>query len=76
MGKSLEISKADALWVFSENRIFRRIWVSKNSLVLMDLSIGSVLEILVLTKYAECTSRRVKRTSGARDVINLVHVLF
>ena len=27
-----------------------------------------MLELLVLKKYAECTSRRVKWTSGARDV--------
>ena len=34
-----------------------------------DLSIGSVLERLVLKNDAECTSRRVKRTSGARVLI-------
>ena len=28
-----------------------------------------MLELLVLKKYAECTSRRVKRTSGARVMI-------
>ena len=27
-----------------------------------------MLELLVLKKYAECTSQRVKRTSGARDL--------
>ena len=36
----------------------------------MDLSIGSVLERLVLKNAAECTSQRLKRTSGAR-VMNL-----
>ena len=35
----------------------------------MDLSIGSVLERLVLKKYAECTSQRLKWTSGARVMI-------
>ena len=29
----------------------------------------SVLERLVLKKYAECTSQRLKRTSGARVMI-------
>ena len=69
MGKSLDISKAGALWVFSENRIFRPIWVSKNLFVLMDLSIGSLLERLVLKNAAECTSQRLKRPSGGRVMI-------
>ena len=37
----------------------------------MKLIPKSVLERLVLKKHAECTSQRVKRTSGARDMINL-----
>ena len=69
MGKSLEISKAGALWVFSENRIFKPIWVSKNLFVWMDLSIGSVLERLVLKNAAERTSQRLKWTSEARVMI-------
>ena len=32
----------------------------------VDLSIGSVLDVLVLKNDAECTSQRLKRTSGAR----------
>ena len=35
----------------------------------MDLSIGSVLERLVLKNAAECTSQRLKWTSGARVMI-------
>ena len=35
----------------------------------MDLSIGSVLDVLVLKNDAECTSQRLKRTSGARVLI-------
>ena len=35
----------------------------------MYLSIGSVLELLVLKNAAECTSQRLKRTSGARVMI-------
>ena len=35
----------------------------------MDLSIGSVLELLVLKNDAECTSQRLKWTSGARVMI-------
>ena len=30
------------------------------------MSLGSALEVLVLKNLAECTSQRVKRTSGAR----------
>ena len=32
----------------------------------LELSIGSVLELLVLKNDAECTSQRLKWTSGAR----------
>ena len=38
----------------------------KNDRIWMVLSLRSMLELLVLKKYAECTSRHVKRTSGAR----------
>ena len=41
----------------------------KNDRIWMVLSLGSMLEVLVLKKYAECTSRRLKRTSGARLMI-------
>ena len=34
----------------------------------MVLSLKTMLGVLVLKKYAECTSRRVKRTSGAQVV--------
>ena len=37
--------------------------------ILVDLSIGSVLERLVLKNDAECTSQRLKCTSGARVMI-------
>ena len=40
----------------------------QNILIWLDLSLGSMLELLVLKKYAECTSRHVKWTSGARDM--------
>ena len=35
----------------------------------MELGLGNVLVVLVLKNDAECTSRRVKRTSGARVLI-------
>ena len=41
----------------------------KNDRIWMVLSLGGMLEVLVLKKYAECTSRRLKRTSGARLMI-------
>jgi hypothetical protein len=41
----------------------------KNDRIWMVLSLRSMLEVLVLKKYAECTSRRLKRTSGARLMI-------
>ena len=43
--------------------------------MLSSPSLGSVLESIVFQNHAECTSQRVKRTSGARDMINLVHGL-
>ena len=42
----------------------------QKNFIWVDLSLGSVLDSLVLKNNAECTSRRVKRTSGARDMIN------
>ena len=33
---------------------------------LLELSVGSVLELLVLKNDAECSSQRLKWTSGAR----------
>ena len=35
----------------------------------MELGLGSVLDVLVLKNDAECTSQRLKRTSGARVLI-------
>ena len=40
----------------------------KNERIWMVLSLGSMLEVLVLKKYAECTSRRVKWTIGRANV--------
>ena len=37
----------------------------RNTVNWLDLSLRSMLELLVLKKYAECTSQRLKRTSGA-----------
>ena len=47
-------------------------WMSskcQNTIIWLDSSIRSMLELLVLKKYAECTSQRLKRTSGARVMI-------
>ena len=55
-----------------KNRIFCICLTSsrwQNTCIWLDLSIRSVLERLVLKKYAECTSQRLKRTSGARVMI-------
>ena len=41
----------------------------QNTIFWSDLSLGSMLGLLVLKKYAECTSRHVKWTSGARVVL-------
>ena len=38
------------------------------------MSIGSVLDVLVLKNDAECTSRYVKRTSGARVLISFLSI--
>ena len=37
--------------------------------ILLYLSMGSVLELLVLQNASECTSQRLKWTSGARVMI-------
>ena len=42
---------------------------SQNMFICLDLSIKSMLERLVLKNAAECTSQRLKRTSGARVMI-------
>ena len=47
----------------------------KHSRICMVLSRMSMLEVLVLRKYAECTSWRVKRTSGARVMIFVLNEL-
>ena len=44
--------------------------VLKNDIIWMVLSLRTVLERLVLKNYVECTSRGLKRTSGAR-VMNI-----
>ena len=40
----------------------------QKAFIWLDSSIRNMLERLVLKTYAECTSRRVKWTSGARDM--------
>ena len=44
---------------------------SQNMVICLDLSLGSMLEVLVLKNAVECTSQRLKWTSGAR-VMNFV----
>ena len=41
----------------------------QKTFIWVDLSIGSVLELLVLKNDAECTSQRLKWTSGAQVII-------
>ena len=41
----------------------------------MGLRFGSVLEVWVLTKFAKCTSRSVKRSSGARVLIPVLRIV-
>ena len=43
----------------------------QNFIICFDLSLGGMLEVLVLKNVAECTSQRLKWTYGAR-VVNLV----
>ena len=50
------------------SNFLRTILVYKLSFSL-ELSIGSVLELLVLKNDADCTSQRLKWTSGGRDMI-------
>ena len=38
----------------------------QNSLICLDLNLGRMLEVLVLQNAVECTSQRLKRTSGAQ----------
>ena len=40
----------------------------QDSLICLDLSLGSMLEVLVFKNDVECTSQRLKRTSGAQVV--------
>ena len=40
--------------------------ILQNTCICLDLSIGSMLERLVLKNASECTSQRLKRISGAR----------
>ena len=46
--------------------IYMIFFAVQNCLICLVLSLGSMLGRLVLKKYVECTSRRVKWTSGAR----------
>ena len=48
------------------------VYFRQNWSIWMDLSIKSMLERLVLKNAADCTSQRVKRTSGARVIIFVV----
>ena len=41
----------------------------QNLIICLDLSLGSMLERLVLKNAVECTSQRLKWTSGARVMI-------
>ena len=55
--------------IFVKNRVFvilKSFAVLKNDVIWMVLSLRSVLELLVLKKYAERTSQRLTPTSGAR----------
>ena len=47
----------------------------QHSLICLDLSLGSMLEVLVLKNAVECTSQRLKRTSGVRVMILLYLLL-
>ena len=49
--------------------ILKSFAVLKNNVIWMVLSLRSVLERSVLKNDAECTSQRLKPTSGARVVI-------
>ena len=43
----------------------------QKTFICLDLSIRSMLKLLVLKNAAECTSQRLKRTSGARVMITV-----
>ena len=47
----------------------------QNLIICLDLSLGSMLDSLVLKNAVECTSQRLKWTSGAR-VMTVVHAWF
>ena len=55
--------KNDVLFVFQDLANI------KNSCIFVVLSLMSMLDVLVLKNAAECTSQRLKRTSGARVMI-------
>ena len=59
--KLTSVTRVMFLFVFNVKKLLHSLY----------LSIGSMLERLVWKTYAECASRRVKRTSGAR-VANVV----
>ena len=54
-----------------KNHIYSILFTLQNFFICLDLSLGSMLEVSVLKNAAECTSQRLKWTSGAR-VVNLV----
>ena len=45
--------------------------MSQNTFICLDLRIGSMLEVLVLKNAVECTSQRLKWTSGARVMVKV-----
>ena len=47
-------------------KCFTNVFVSFPVYFLIELGLRSILDSLVLKNLAECTSRRVNRTSGAR----------
>ena len=57
-----------SLLFFPATSLFQLYLSALNCCFSSVLSIGSMLERLVLKKYVECTSRRVQRTSGAQVV--------
>ena len=58
------------LWSSSvEDTTVQIFQIPRETLIWLDLSIRSMLERLVLKNAAECTSQRLKWTSGARVMI-------
>ena len=49
--------------------IYSIFFTLQNSFICLDLSLGSMLEVLVLKNAVECTSQRLKWTSGDRVMI-------